>query len=182
MVADRLRFGLAALFRSMRRYPVTTGIVVAIWALAACRVLVWHGPLLPVMFNWSSSLPFHVVVVDGIGPPYRRGDYVVFSFHGEASVSMHPGLSGQPFFKRIGGVAGDAVTVVGREVFVNGVSMGTAKDRTFDRRPLQPIEPVTIPPGMVYVVGSDPHSFDSRYSASGLVTVRDIIARVRPLL
>ncbi|HQR76548.1 MAG TPA: S26 family signal peptidase, partial [Burkholderiaceae bacterium] len=76
----------------------------------------------------------------------------------------------------------DVVTVRGREVFVNGEPVGLAKTHTFDRRPLEPIGPTVIPPGHLYVQGTSPDSFDSRYSMSGLVRVQDVKSRVIPLL
>ena len=65
----------------------------------------------------------------------------------------YPGLKRQPFFKRIVGVAGDVVTVDGRDVFINGLHVGRAKTHTFDRRPLDPIAPTVIPPGHVLRAG-----------------------------
>ena len=68
------------------------------------------------------------------------------------------------------------------EVFVNGEPVGLAKTHTFDRRPLEPIDPTVIPAGHLYVQGTSPDSFDSRYSLAGLVRVQDVKSRVIPLL
>ena len=64
---------------------------------------------------------------------------------------------------------------------LNGVPVGFAKPYTFDGHPLEPIAETVIPPGHYYVQGTHPNSFDSRYSASGLVAARQVIGRVRPL-
>ena len=122
-----------------------------------------------------------MVVVDSLRGPYHRGDLIVFAFRGPAVAAGRPGLNGQALLKYVAGVAGDAITVNGREVFVNGVSVGVARDRDRNRRSLDPITPVTIPQGKLYVMGTSPTSFDSRYSATGLVDERDVLARVRPL-
>ncbi len=45
-----------------------------------------------------------------------------------------------------------------------------------------PIAPTVIPAGHLYVQGTSPDSFDSRYSLSGLVRVQDVRSRVIPLL
>jgi conjugal transfer pilin signal peptidase TrbI len=156
--------------------------VAGIWTLALVRLFVEPTPVLPVMFNWTPSLPYRIVHVAYDRRPLAHGDLVVYAFTGEAAEHDYRGLRRQPLFKRIAGLPGDVVTVVGRDVFVNDVHVGTAKTHTFDRRPLAPIEPVVIPPGMVYVQGTSPDSFDSRYRTSGLVATRDIVARVRPLL
>jgi len=74
------------------------------------------------------------------------------------------------------------VTVQGRDVFVNGVLVGRAKTHAFDHRLLDPIAPTVIPAGHLYVQGTSPDSFDSRYSLSGLVRVQDVRSRVIPLL
>lgn len=154
----------------------------AIWALALTRVFIHPTPVLPVLFNWTPSLPYRIVVVDHGPASLVRGDLIVYAFDGEAADRDYPGLKRQPFFKRIVGVAGDVVTVDGRDVFINGQHVGRAKTHTFDRRPLDPIAPTVIPPGHVYVQGSSADSFDSRYRNSGLVSAADVVARVRPLL
>jgi conjugal transfer pilin signal peptidase TrbI len=110
----------------------------------------------------------------------QRGYFVVFAFAGEAR-NAYPGLNGQPFFKIVRGLPGDVVTVSGRVVAVNGQSVGTAKTHAFDRRPLDPIAPVVIPPGHYYVQGTSTDSFDSRYRASGLVRAEQVLGTVLPL-
>ena len=45
--------------------------------------------------------------------------------------------------------------------------VGVAKTHSFNRRPLEPITDLVIPPGHYYVQGTSPDSFDSRYRASG---------------
>ena len=155
--------------------------LLGIWGLALLRLFVPHVPVLPVMFNWTPSLPYSVVFVDYWHGPVQRGDLVVYRFTGEAGRRDYPGLKDQAFFKRVAGMPGDTVTVADRDVFVNGLLVGRAKTHTFDRRPLQPISPTVIPPGFLYVQGTSPDSFDSRYRNSGLVPLRDVQATVRPI-
>lgn len=154
--------------------------VFAIWVLAYWRLFADPTPHTPVLFNWTGSLPFHVAWFQGKPQALARGDYVVFAFDGEAK-QTHPGLRGQPFFKIIRGLPGDRVTVDARVVSVNGEAVGTAKTHTFDRRPLEPIAAVLIPPGHYYVQGLSPDSFDSRYQASGLVRAEQVLGTVKPL-
>ncbi len=177
-----LRAGARTVIADARRHRLAFAIFGAIWALALTRVFIHHTPVLPVLFNWTASLPYRIVVVDHGPTPLARGDLIVYAFDGEAAERDYPGLKRQPFFKRIVGVAGDVVTVDGRDVFINGLHVGRAKTHTFDRRPLEPIAPTVIPPGHVYVQGSSADSFDSRYRSSGLVSTTDVVARVRPLL
>lgn len=134
------------------------------------------------LINWTPSIPYRIVYVDYFDRALGRGDLVVYSFEGQASERDYPGLKGQPLFKRVVGLPGDAVTVTDREVFVNGAAVGRAKTHTFDRRPLDPIEATVIPPDFLYVQGTSPDSFDSRYRNSGLVRQADVKAKVRPLM
>lgn len=163
-----------------RRWYVFAALAV-VWILAVVRLFIHPAPLVPILFNWTPSVPYRVVYVDYASKTLSRGDLIVYAFEGEAAHRDYPGLKDQPLFKRIAGVAGDTVTVAGREVFVSGVPVGRAKSHTFDHRALEPIEATVIPPGYLYVQGTSPDSFDSRYRNSGLVAVRDVTAKVHPL-
>ena len=182
---NRMRHALRACLQPLRHARAYWFLMLpafAIWGLAFVRVFVDPTPLVPVLFNFTPSLPYRIAVIDhDTAKPLARGDFVVFHFNGEAQ-ALYPGLHAQPFFKRIGGVPGDRVTVSERQVFVNGVSTGYAKPYTFDRRALDPIVETVIPPGYYYVQGTHPDSFDSRYRASGLVRADRMIGRVRPIL
>ena len=173
--------GVRLLCAELKRRWVLFAAVGAIWALAVVRLFVHPMPVIPLLFNWTPSLPYHVVFVEPGLQPLARGDLIVYAFAGEAAEKDYPGLMRQAFFKRIAGVAGDSVTVKDRDVFVDGVHVGHAKTHTFDRRPLEAIASTVIPPGYLYVQGTGPDSFDSRYRSSGLVAVHDVAAKVRPL-
>ena len=179
----RWLFGGARLLRAdLRRRWVLFAIFALVWVLAVMRLFVHHTPVVPVLINWTPSIPYRVVYVDYFDRSLGRGDLIVYTFEGQAAERDYPGLRHQPFFKRIAGLPGDAVTVRDREVFVNGVRVGRAKTQTFDRRPLEPIDSTVIPPGFLYVQGTSPDSFDSRYRSSGLVRQQDVKAKVRPLI
>jgi len=152
--------------------------VLLVWLLALLRLLADPTPRLPLLVNWSGSLPYRLAWLDASPRVLQRGDLVVYRFAGTA-IADYPGLRAQPFFKRVAGLPGDQVTVQGRMVSVNGVAVGTAKDRAWDRRPLQPIAPVTVPPGHFYAQGSSADSFDSRYRSSGLVRIDQVLGVAR---
>lgn len=168
------------MLQHMRRHPVPYLLLVAVWVLVCLRVFVDLKPRVPVMYNGTHSLPFTIAVVRYGVTTFTRGDYIVYAFDGSAK-QVFPGLKGQPFFKRIVGVPGDHVTVQGREVFVNGTSVGVAKQFAPKRMQLEPIEEVVIPPGYYYVAGTDKDSFDSRYRQSGLVREGQILSAVVPI-
>ena len=175
------RIGARQLLADVRHRWVLFAALALIWVLALLRVFVHHVPLIPVLFNWTPSIPYRVVNVDYNSPAVQRGDLIVYRFAGQAGEPDHPGLKAQPFFKRVLGMPGDVVSVVGRDVFVNQIFVGRAKTHTFDHRPLDPIAPTVIPPGHLYVQGTSADSFDSRYRSSGLVSERDIHAKVQPI-
>lgn len=167
--------------RDARRHWALTTLVLAIWCLAYARVFVEPTPHLPILFNWTPSVPYKVALVQfGHPTALNRGDFIVYRFDGEVQY-RYPGLRAQPFFKQIRGVPGDRITVVGRQVFVNGTPVGVAKAAAFDRHRLEPIGETVIPPGWYYVHGPHPDSFDSRYRESGLVRANQVIGRVTPL-
>ncbi len=154
--------------------------IFVIWAFAYVRLFVDPTPRLPLLFNLTPSLPYRMAVLKYGAHTLRRGDVIVFAFAGEAQ-QRYPGLRGQPFFKIVRGMPGDAVTVAGRQVAVNGEDVGVAKTQAYDHRPLTPIMPTIIPPGHYYVQGTSPDSFDSRYQDSGLIRAEQVIGVAIPL-
>lgn len=176
----RARDHFAEFLRHMRRRWYLYLPVFAIWVFAYIRLFVDATPRLPVLFNWTPSLPYRVAWMER-GPQFlRRGDFIVFAFDGAAQ-ARYPGLHGQPFFKIVRGLPGDVVTVAGRRVAINGEEVGAAKERAYDQSPLAPIAPTVIPPGHYYVQGISPDSFDSRYRDSGLVRAEQVVGVVVPL-
>lgn len=154
--------------------------IIAIWSFAYARLFIDPTPRLPLLFNWTPSLPYRVAWLQYHHPPLRRSDFIVYRFAGEAQ-TRYPGLRGQPFFKIVRGLPGDVVTVTGQHVAINGEDVGMAKTQAFDHRPLTPIIPTVIPFGYYYVQGTSPDSFDSRYRDSGLVRAEQVIGVVVPL-
>jgi conjugal transfer pilin signal peptidase TrbI len=165
---------------TFRKHRIGMSVVLAIWVLALVRLLADPTPRLPLVFNWTPSLPYHVALARYHPQALHRGDYVLFRFDGPEQL-RRPGLQAQPFFKQIAGVPGDRIEVHGRVVKVAGMDVGSAKTHSFDRQPLQAIEAGVIPPGHYYMRGSSPDSFDSRYRSSGLVRADQIIATLTPL-
>lgn len=177
----RMQRSFGHALRTARRHWILYIVTFAIWALAYVRVCIDPTPRLPLLFNWTASLPYKVALVQyGYRQPLKPGDFIIYAFDGDAQ-RLYPGLRAQPFFKQIRGVPGDRVTVIDRQVFVNGILAGVAKAATFDGRPLDPIAATVIPPGHYYAQGTHPDSFDSRYRASGLVRADQVIGKVMTL-
>jgi len=143
------------------------------WVVYLPLLIVYLWALDHIGVNWTPSLPYHVVYIEkevSVG----RGDLVVFRFEG-GEIANH--FKGQRFFKRIAGVAGDEITLQGRNIFINGAHVGFARSRTPDGRTLEAIEPGVIPDGRFYVQGTHEMSFDSRYRVNGLVRSDQIIGK-----
>lgn len=72
--------------------------------------------------------------------------------------------------KRIIGEEGDKIVYdLHGEIWVGNKRVGKVYPTTRDGRPLQPIRPVIIPKGYVFLYAPHPKSFDSRYVEVGLV-------------
>jgi len=72
--------------------------------------------------------------------------------------------------KYIAAEAGDSVKIVKNSVFINGREICKLKINAN----FSPIMDQIIPAGYVFVMGSHPDSFDSRYEEFGLVKTSDI--------
>ena len=105
---------LALLLRHMRLRWYLYVPVFAIWGFAYLRLFADPTPRVPVLFNWTPSLPCRVAWLQHGTHALKRGDYVVFAFDGEAQ-RQYPGLHGQPFFKIVRGLPGDIEDLVAKD-------------------------------------------------------------------
>jgi hypothetical protein len=112
--------------------------------------------------------------------PLQRGDFIVFSFAGEAQ-ARYPGLRGQPFFKIVRGLPGDAVTVAGRHVAINGEVVGVAK--TAGLRPAAARRRLRPPSSRRALLraGHQPRLLRLALPDSGLVRAEQVLGVVVPL-
>mgnify|MGYP001555793046 CR=1 FL=1 len=108
MNATRFRFvtDFADFLRHMRTRWYLYVPVFAVWALAYARVFVDPTPRVPVLFNWTPSLPYSVALVHYGSHDLQRGDFIVFAFAGEAQ-TVDPGLHGSDVYKNVRGLRGD---------------------------------------------------------------------------
>ncbi|TXG80673.1 MAG: conjugative transfer signal peptidase TraF [Thermomicrobiales bacterium] len=161
-----------------RRSLWPTVLVMGLLLLAFARLFLSATPILPLLFNWTPSLPYHVAWLER-GATIKHGDFVLYSYGGPLA-SKYPGLRGQPFFKVVAGEPGDPIRVDGRNVYVRERFVGFAKLRTMDGRPLNPVAATKVPESHIYVRGSGADSLDSRYVEGGFVPQSAIIGRVHP--
>lgn len=129
------------------------------------------------MWNATESLQGRWFVVVTVQAP-RRGDFVAFVPPQNAYYPVE-----MRFTKMLIGSAGDVITHKGREVFLNGVSVGVARETdSSGRRKLDMIRDGVIPAGYHFVWTPHPRSYDSRYAEIGLVSDAQIIGRAYRLL
>ena len=67
--------GARLLRGELRRRWYLFGILVLIWVLASMRLFVHHAPVVPVLVNWTPSVPYSIVYVPigrGLLQPYER--------------------------------------------------------------------------------------------------------------
>ncbi|EPB4516061.1 S26 family signal peptidase [Acinetobacter baumannii] len=121
--------------------------------------------------NVTNSLNGHVYVIKK-NESVKRGDYIGFSWKGDEFYKP-----GAIFVKIVSGVPGDEVTVKDREVFVNGVKIGIAKEKSETGIPLSPIKPTKLKEGEYFVSTPYPHGYDSRYERVGLISQNNVLGR-----
>ncbi len=139
-----------------------------LWAMAAHMAF---GRAYFVAVNLTESLPGTIFLVERRVMP-ERGDLVAFTWE-----ANWPYPRGSIFLKRLIGLPGSTVTASERELFVDGASVGRAKEkaRTGETLAIGPLG--TIPSGYYYVAGSHPDSLDSRYQITGWIAQDRIIGK-----
>lgn len=146
------------------------------WAVAVIPFVLLDG-LVMLSFNCvTESLPDRAYLVLKWDREPERGRYYAFLFPGGG-----PYPPNAPFVKEFAGVPGDLIERKGREVFVNGRSVGIAKERAKSGFPLAAAQEGRIPDGMYYVYAPHPDSLDSRYAMVGLISKARVLGRAVPL-
>lgn len=143
----------------------------AVLLAAAVVLLVFHSFGWRVVENRTSSLPGSFYVYR-VGTEAQKGDAVAFLWNG---AGQYP--KGATFLKRVVGVAGDEVRVVGRDVYVGDLLVGSAKTASKSGMVLEVAGPGAIPEGYVFVATPHPDSFDSRYALVGNVEEARILGK-----
>ena len=145
------------------------------WPLLLIPLAFWIGNHFRLVFNQTDSLPQKVWILVLDQKP-KCGDYVAFKAPPNSGIPSNLILH-----KQVLGVGGDVVVRKGRDFFINGDYVATAKTHSLKGEPLT-VGPIgIIPKGQYYV--STPHkdSFDSRYEALGWVNEDRILGVLYPL-
>jgi conjugal transfer pilin signal peptidase TrbI len=163
---DRLDKRLLAWLKAVRRY---LGQYWTKWTTLIAGILLFNA-FFTLGFNITHSLPGHVYLIKKWerNDVINKGNIVAFRWHGGGKYDPYP--AGFTFMKVVRGLPGDVVTVQGREFFVNGQSVGVAKQFTgFGHHPLAMGKTGVIPPGVFYAWAPNPDSLDSRYAITGWI-------------
>lgn len=157
-----------------------TNIVNAIFYFFICLLVV--AVLIGISNRWliyninvTHSLNGLVYVIHK-GETVKKGDYVGFSWKGDEFYKK-----GAIFVKVVTGVPGDVVTVIGRDVYVNDIKIGKAKERSETGMELEVIEPTVLKKDEYFVSTPYVHGYDSRYKRVGLINSKDILGKAYEL-
>jgi signal peptidase I len=142
--------------RLRRRWLAIPAILVA----TAAALLAFASPFQIDGPSMSSTIqPGEMVLVDRVSTSLglQRGEIIIF----------HPPTNDPavPYIKRIIGLPGDHVSIIGGVVFVNGQKLDEPylAPNTTTTTSVYDFE-LTVPSGTVFVLGDDrPNSYDSRY-------------------
>jgi conjugal transfer pilin signal peptidase TrbI len=143
----------------------------------ALSALVAHHYYLGV--NESASLPNTFFAVKRHSIP-SKGDYLVFTLPDAGRGFFKK--SDATLIKRVVATAGDRIEARGRLVYVNGVLVAVAKERSLEGAPLKPVASCVVPPGQVFVLGLHRDSLDSRYTIVGLVPMEKVVGVATPII
>lgn len=132
--------------------------------------------------NGANCLPYSVFLVDLRDRVVERDEYIAF-----VSMQMEPFYqNGTLAVKLVAGVPGDHVTVNAKGVSVNGRHMGSLLHLQQGERLWQMGRRVgdverdeQVPPGRLWMMGTNPRSYDSRYW--GYIQKNQVVGRAIPL-
>ncbi len=145
------------------------------WPLLLIPLAIWIGNNFRVVINTTESLPQKIWILRLNKLP-KKYDYIAF---------RPPLKSGLPknliLHKQVLGVKGDVMIRKGRDFFINGEYIATAKTHSLKNEPLKLGPTGTLTEGHYYV--STPHkdSLDSRYELLGWINSDLILGVLYPL-
>ena len=157
------------------RYERTVALVV----LASCLLGAWLPGQLTVAT--SASLDHRVFLLRPVPKRIENGDYLVFRHRDLAQVRQGLGANRERMIKRVGCRPGEWLHVDAEHRFsCDGRPLGQALATDSQGRPLPRFtHNGPVPEGQLFLVGTHPRSYDSRYF--GFVHAREILHQALPL-
>ncbi len=145
------------------------------WPLLLIPLAFWLGNHFAIVINQTDSLPQKVWVM-ALDQKPKRNDFVAFKPSLKSDLPRNIILH-----KQVLGIKGDVVSLKGRDFYINGEFVATAKTHSLTGEPLALGATGTLKEGQYYV--STPHkdSFDSRYQKMGWITADELLGVLYPL-
>ena len=152
---------------------------VALVVLASCLLGSWLPGQLTVAT--SASLDHRVFLLRPVPAQIETGDYLVFRHRDLAQVRQGLGANRERMIKRVGCRPGEWLQVDAELRFsCNGRPLGQALATDSQGRPLPRFtHNGPVPAGQLFLVGTHPRSYDSRYF--GFVDAHEILHQALPL-
>ena len=153
--------------------------VVALVVLASFLVGAWLPGQITVAT--SASLDHRVFFLLPAPAKVELGDYLVFSHRGLSQVQQGLRADHDQMIKRVGCLPGEQLTMdAASHFFCNGRSLGQALEADSKGRPLPQFSfNGTVPADKLFMVGTHPRSYDSKYY--GFIDVYEISHQALPL-
>lgn len=154
-----------------------TGLLLAAGGVAGAEVL---GDRFRLAYDSADEpcLPYRLYAVDLTRQTPQRGELVVFD---GGTVTARFGES-PSFTKKVAGLPGDKVRVSAEGAWVNDTFVGALSQPVLQRAGLTVAAVAgewSVPAGKMFVVGTEPRAFDSRYY--GMVPLDAVQGIARPL-
>lgn len=151
----------------------------AVWFFLGAVALALFSRYFGFAYNFSNSLPHKVYLINKTETHlynFKHGDFVAFYWKGD----FYP--ENTHFLKQVAGLPNDNVSRKTREFFINGQSVGVAKEtaQSGEKLAVNPFEGV-IPRPYIWVKADNEHSLDSRYEMTGLIHAGQIMGKAYPL-
>ena len=153
--------------------------VVALVVLASCLLGAWLPRQITVAT--SGSLDHRVFLLRPVPAQIETDDYLVFRHRDLAQVRQGLGANRERMIKRVGCRPGEWLHVDAEHRFsCDGRPLGQALATDSQGRPLPRFtHNGPVPEGQLFLVGTHPRSYDSRYF--GFVHAREILHQALPL-
>ena len=153
--------------------------VVALVVLASCLLGSWLPGRITVAT--SASLDHRVFLLRTVPKRIENGDYLVFRHRDLAQVRQGLNANRERMIKRVGCRPGEWLQVDAEQRFAcDGRLLGKALATDSQGRPLPRFtHNGPVPAGQLFLVGTHPRSYDSRYF--GFVAAREILHQALPL-
>lgn len=154
--------------RGSRRLPRRRVLPTVLRALVATALVTSAACALAshLLINVTRSMPLGVYWMQRAGSSFARQDLVAFAVPPavrDLVRERHYLLGGALLLKPVAAVAGDVVCIEGDALALNGKPSAHLRSTDSDGRPLpRDARCGLLPSGFVYVLASDPRSFDSR--------------------